>query len=57
MEEAGDHTKSSKYYRTAARSNAEDERMEEGLEIILNRLNITGQLPAPMLRMRGWRRS
>jgi hypothetical protein len=30
--------------------------MEEELEIILNPLNITGQPPALMLRMRGWRR-
>jgi hypothetical protein len=30
--------------------------MEEGLEIILNPLNITGQPQDPMLRMRGWRR-
>jgi hypothetical protein len=33
-----------------------DDRMEEGLEVVLNPLNITGQPPAPMLRMRGWRR-
>ncbi len=50
------NTEPSKYYSTAASSNAEDERMVEGLEIILNPLNITGQPPALMLKMRGWRR-
>jgi hypothetical protein len=44
------------YFRTAFCVNAENTRIEERLEIILNPLNITGQPPAPMLRMRGWRR-
>jgi hypothetical protein len=47
-----DHTEPSKYYSTASSSsNAEDDRLEEGLEILLNSLNITGQPPAMMLRM------
>jgi hypothetical protein len=33
-----------------------DVRMKEGLEIIMRPLFITEHLPAPMLRMRGWRR-
>ncbi len=36
-------------------SNSEDERMEEELEIIPEPLNITGQPPTLILRMRGWR--
>jgi len=56
MKEGGDDTEPSVYYRRATSSNAEDERMEEGLEIILNPLNIAGEPPVPMLRMREWRR-
>jgi hypothetical protein len=56
LKEGGDDTEPSVYYRRATSSNAEDERMEEGLEIILNPLNITGEPPVPMLRMREWRR-
>jgi len=45
------------YYRTASNFNSysEDDRMEEGQDIIMSPLYITGQLPPSMQGMGGWR--